>query len=65
MAMLTGFLDTRKVYINKSNTIAQFKRNIQEEIKKINGNTLTKVTENVLTKNWCSIPNSFWVIKVL
>ena len=40
----------KKVYINKPNTIAQLKRNIQEEIRKINGNTLTKVTENVEKK---------------
>ena len=36
-----------KVDINKTNTIAQLMRNIQEEIRQINGNTLTKASKNV------------------
>jgi len=43
---LWGYIN-EKVYINKPNTISQLKRNIQEEIRQINGNTLTKATENV------------------
>ena len=36
-----------KVYINKQNTITWLlKRNIQEKIRKMNDNTLTKATEN-------------------
>ena len=41
---LWGYLKG-KVYIDKPNTIAQLKRNIQEEIRQNNGNTLTKATE--------------------
>ena len=62
MAMLTGFLYRSpdltipdfylwgyfkgKICTNKPNTFVQLKRDIQEEIKKINGSTLTKVTGN-------------------
>ena len=46
---LWGYIK-EKVYINKSDTISQLKRNIQEENREVNGNTLTKATENVEKK---------------